>query len=181
MSRARADGGPPFRQVIHGVFTRQVTRHGPLTTVFELKTPAPQPDGADATFSEPPSCPRFGTCPDAAASCGTLQPVWRSLHTIPGSTEIAATSAWTTGMRTTPFGSPITGMGDPGAAPGLGSFALPGLGPAAGSGGAGLPVTAMSLERDGFRGDTMALTVSMGTADAGWAKSYLTSVPAAVG
>ena len=41
----------------------------------------------------------------------------------------------------------------------------------------GLPVTAMGIERDGFRGDTLALTVSMGDADYGWAGIYLTIVP----
>jgi hypothetical protein len=43
-----------------------------------------------------------------------------------------------------------------------------------------LPVTAMGVERDGFRGDALALTVSMGTEAAGWAGVYLTRVPPAL-
>jgi hypothetical protein len=43
-----------------------------------------------------------------------------------------------------------------------------------------LPVTAMGVERDGFRGDALAITVSMGTEAAGWAGVYLTRVPAAL-
>jgi hypothetical protein len=43
-----------------------------------------------------------------------------------------------------------------------------------------LPVTAMGVERDGFRGDALAITVSMGTEAAGWAGVYLTKVPAAL-
>ncbi len=41
----------------------------------------------------------------------------------------------------------------------------------------GLPVTAMGIERDGFRGDALALNVGMADADYGWAGIYLTTVP----
>ena len=41
-----------------------------------------------------------------------------------------------------------------------------------------LPVTEMGLERDGFRGNSLAINVSMGTEEAGWAGIYLTGVPA---
>jgi hypothetical protein len=40
-----------------------------------------------------------------------------------------------------------------------------------------LPVTAMGIERDGFRGKGIAVTVSMATEAAGWAGVYLTLVP----
>ena len=40
-----------------------------------------------------------------------------------------------------------------------------------------LPVTAMGIERDGFRGNALAINVSMGTEEAGWAGIYLTTVP----
>jgi hypothetical protein len=40
-----------------------------------------------------------------------------------------------------------------------------------------LPVTEMGVERDGFRGPWLAVTVSMGTEEAGWAGIYLTQVP----
>lgn len=40
-----------------------------------------------------------------------------------------------------------------------------------------LPVTAVGLERDGFRGNSLALNISMGTEEAGWAGIYLTTVP----
>ena len=40
-----------------------------------------------------------------------------------------------------------------------------------------LPVTEMGLERDGFRGNSLAINVSMGTEAAGWAGIYLTRVP----
>jgi hypothetical protein len=40
-----------------------------------------------------------------------------------------------------------------------------------------LPVTVMGIERDGFRGNLLALAVSMGTEEAGWAGIYLTVVP----
>ena len=40
-----------------------------------------------------------------------------------------------------------------------------------------LPVTEMGIERDGFRGSTLAINVSMGTEEAGWAGVYLTVVP----
>jgi hypothetical protein len=40
-----------------------------------------------------------------------------------------------------------------------------------------LPVTAMGLERDGFRGNALAINISMGTEEAGWAGIYLTHVP----
>lgn len=40
-----------------------------------------------------------------------------------------------------------------------------------------LPVTEMGLERDGFRGSSLAINVSMGTEEAGWAGIYLTTVP----
>ena len=38
----------------------------------------------------------------------------------------------------------------------------------------------MGIERDGFRGDAFAITVSMGSEEAGWAGIYLTTVPAAL-
>jgi hypothetical protein len=40
-----------------------------------------------------------------------------------------------------------------------------------------LPVTAMGIERDGFRGNSLAINVSMGTEVAGWAGIYLTVIP----
>lgn len=40
-----------------------------------------------------------------------------------------------------------------------------------------LPVTAMGIERDGFRGSALAITVTMATEAAGWAGVYLTDVP----
>lgn len=40
-----------------------------------------------------------------------------------------------------------------------------------------LPVTEMGLERDGFRGNSLVINVSMGTEEAGWAGIYLTTVP----
>ncbi|MDA8105852.1 MAG: hypothetical protein M0Z71_10790 [Nitrospiraceae bacterium] len=39
-----------------------------------------------------------------------------------------------------------------------------------------LPVTEMGLERDGFRGNSLAINVSMGTEESGWAGVYLTQV-----
>jgi hypothetical protein len=39
-----------------------------------------------------------------------------------------------------------------------------------------LPVTEMGVERDGFRGYSLAINVSMGTEEAGWAGVYLTEV-----
>jgi hypothetical protein len=39
-----------------------------------------------------------------------------------------------------------------------------------------LPVTAMGVERDGFRGSLLAITVTMGTEEAGWAGIYMTRV-----
>ena len=39
-----------------------------------------------------------------------------------------------------------------------------------------LPVTEMGLERDGFRGNSLAINVGMGTEEAGWAGIYLTKV-----
>ena len=43
--------------------------------------------------------------------------------------------------------------------------------------GEALPITEMSLERDGFRGNNLAVSVSMGTEEAGWAGIYITVVP----
>ena len=40
-----------------------------------------------------------------------------------------------------------------------------------------LPVTEMGIEREGFRGNSLVINVSMGTEEAGWAGIYLTSVP----
>lgn len=39
-----------------------------------------------------------------------------------------------------------------------------------------LPVTEMGIERDSFRGNSIAVTVTMGTEEAGWAGIYLTKV-----
>ena len=39
-----------------------------------------------------------------------------------------------------------------------------------------LPVTEMGVERDGFRGNSLAVNVSMGSEEAGWAGVYLTTV-----
>jgi len=39
-----------------------------------------------------------------------------------------------------------------------------------------LPVTEMGIERDGFRGNSLAINVSMGTEEAGWAGIYFTRV-----
>lgn len=42
--------------------------------------------------------------------------------------------------------------------------------------GAPLPVTSMGVERDGFRGNSLVINVSMGTEEAGWAGIYMTTV-----
>ncbi|MDD2659790.1 MAG: hypothetical protein PHY54_08940 [Methylococcales bacterium] len=42
---------------------------------------------------------------------------------------------------------------------------------------AGLPVTEMGIERDGFRGDSLVINASMGNEETGWAGIYLTRVP----
>ncbi len=39
-----------------------------------------------------------------------------------------------------------------------------------------LPVTEMGIERDGFRGNSLAINLGMGTEEAGWAGVYLTDV-----
>ena len=39
-----------------------------------------------------------------------------------------------------------------------------------------LPVTAVGIERDGFRGRWLTINASMGTEDAGWAGIYLAGV-----
>jgi len=39
-----------------------------------------------------------------------------------------------------------------------------------------LPVTEMGLERDGFRGNTLVVNVTMGSEETGWAGVYLTRV-----
>ncbi len=39
-----------------------------------------------------------------------------------------------------------------------------------------LPVTEMGIERDGFRGNSLVINASMGSAEAGWAGVYLTKV-----
>jgi hypothetical protein len=44
--------------------------------------------------------------------------------------------------------------------------------------GNGLPVTEMGIEREGFRGNTIVINVSMGSEETGWAGIYLTTVPA---
>jgi len=41
---------------------------------------------------------------------------------------------------------------------------------------AALPVVEMAIERDGFRGNSLAVTIGMGTEDAGWAGIYLADV-----
>jgi len=40
-----------------------------------------------------------------------------------------------------------------------------------------LPVTEMGIERDGFRGKTLVVNVSMGSEETGWAGIYLTDMP----
>ena len=40
-----------------------------------------------------------------------------------------------------------------------------------------LPVTEMGIERDGFRGSSLAINASMGTEETGWAGIYLTEIP----
>ncbi len=42
---------------------------------------------------------------------------------------------------------------------------------------AGLPVTEMGIERDGFRGDSLVINASMGNEETSWAGIYLTRVP----
>jgi hypothetical protein len=40
-----------------------------------------------------------------------------------------------------------------------------------------LPIASLALERDGFRGDWLAITASMGVEEAGWAGIYLAAMP----
>ena len=44
-----------------------------------------------------------------------------------------------------------------------------------------LPVTGMGIERDGFRGSSLVVSVSMGSEETGWAGIYMTQVASAAG
>ena len=117
--RARSKGGSTGEPA-HGVLVRDMATLAPLTTVFDRKTPVPQPNNLGTLFVEPPSFPRIDMWSSTIASRGNHPPAWTYL--LGDGTE---TRAGTTGIYTNPFGNLITGASNLGDVPAFDFFAAP--------------------------------------------------------
>lgn len=120
--RARSRGGPPLGQPTHGIYTRDMSREGPIVSILDRNTEVPQPNSYDlsTTFVETPSFPRIDRSSDTIATRGNHQPVWR--YFLDDGTE---TRAGTTGIYTNPFGDLITAVAKLGAVPEFSFFEVP--------------------------------------------------------
>jgi len=77
--RARSRGGPPLGPPARGIYTRDMSRNGPIRTVAGHNTPVPEPNNLGETFVEFPSIPRIAIDTDMLATRGNHRPVWRYL------------------------------------------------------------------------------------------------------
>ena len=117
--RARSKGGKGGEPV-HGVYTRDMSKEGPVVMILDRDTLVPEPNNLSSLFVEPPSFPRIDIDARMIATRGNHQPVWK--YTLPDGSD---TRAGTTGIYTNPFGSLITGASKLGAVPGFSFFEVP--------------------------------------------------------
>ena len=101
--RARSKGGQGGEPV-HGVYTRDMSRAGPIVKILDRGTLVPQPNNLNTMFVEPPSFPRIDMESRTIATRGNHQPVWE--YKLPDGTD---TRVGTTGIYTNPFGPLLTG------------------------------------------------------------------------
>ncbi len=117
--RARSKGGSGGEPV-HGVYTRDMRKTGPVIKILDRDTVVPEPNNLSSLFVEPPSFPRIDMNSSMIATRGNHQPVWK--YTLPDGTD---TRVGTTGIYTNPFGSLITGASKLGAVPEFSFFEVP--------------------------------------------------------
>jgi hypothetical protein len=118
--RARSKGGQGGEPV-HGIYTRDMKKNGPVVKILDRETLAPQPNNLASLFVEPPSFPRIDINGSMIATRGNHKPVWK--YTLDGTD----TRVGTTGIYTNPFGSLITGASKQGVVPGFSFFGVPEL------------------------------------------------------
>ncbi len=78
--RARSKGGQGGEPV-HGVYTRDMAKDGPVSKILDRDTLVPQPNNLSSLFVEPPSFPRIDIDARMIATRGNHQPVWK--YTLP--------------------------------------------------------------------------------------------------
>ncbi|MDD5113591.1 MAG: hypothetical protein PHC94_06210 [Methylobacter sp.] len=117
--RARSKGGQGGEPV-HGVYTRDMAKTGPVVKILDRDTLVPQPNNLSSLFVEPPSFPRIDINARMIATRGNHQPTWK--FTLPDGSD---TRAGTTGIYTNPFGPLVTGSSKLGAVPGFSFFQVP--------------------------------------------------------
>lgn len=115
--RGRSKGGTSGEPA-HGIFLRDMSIGGAITTLFDRNTLVPQPNDLDVMFTEPPSFPRIDMYSGTVASRGSHPPAWEYvIGTDPDTGEVTRTRVGTTGIYTNPFGSLITGASNMGTVP----------------------------------------------------------------
>ena len=106
--RARSRGGQGLGEPVHGVYTRDMNKLGPVFNLLDRHTRVPQPNNRGTTFTEPPSFPRIDIGSGTVATRGNHAPVWQRAD---------GEMVGTTGIYTNPFGALVTGgvahIGDP--------------------------------------------------------------------
>lgn len=130
--RGRSKGGENGEPA-HGIFLRDMRYGSPITTLFDRKTPVPQPNnltapGADTpvTFTEPPAFPRIDMWSSTVASRGSHMPVWEyEIGTDPDTGLVLTTRVGTSGIYTNSFGPLIAGASNMGMAPDFSFFRVP--------------------------------------------------------
>lgn len=118
--RARSRGGHGGGQPVHGVYTRDMAREGPVIKILDRETLVPPPNNLDTVFHEPPSFPRIDIDSNTIATRGNHQPVWQYLLE-----DDSETRAGTSGIYSNPYGPLITGASKLGAVQEFSFFEVP--------------------------------------------------------
>lgn len=117
--RARSKGGKGGEPV-HGVYTKDMAKAGPIVSILDRDTEVPQPNNLSSLFIEPPSFPRIDSVTDMIATRANHKPVWE--YTLADGSD---TKVGTTGIYTNPFGPLITGASKLGAVDEFAFFEVP--------------------------------------------------------
>jgi hypothetical protein len=120
-ARSRGGHGGGAGEPVHGIYTRDMRKGGPIVKILDRHTAVPQPNNRNTVFHEPPSFPRIDIGTNTLVTRGNHQPLWKVSDAGGETVEQMGTS----GIYTNPFGDLITGANKLGAVPDFSFFEVP--------------------------------------------------------
>ncbi|MFK2905316.1 hypothetical protein ISP17_15240 [Dyella ginsengisoli] len=119
--RARSKGGGSQGEPLHGVYTRDMAKGGPIVRILDRDTLVPQPNNRGTTFQETPSFPRIDMNSSTVATRGAHPPVWQVVNDAGEVVEQVGTN----GVYANPFRDLVTAESRLGSVPVFSYFQVP--------------------------------------------------------